>query len=252
MNLVTVGKNGRVYQRSFDHERAQAMHSDGMSYAAIGEQLGVSAMAVARVCNPETRAKIDAKVREYSERQRRLCLGGCGKLVWRHGRQGRQRTGYCTACMAVLLTAGDERQGELRCTKCRKWKPDGDFRPIKGRRTRRGRNSQCRRCEADVRADHRHRNGEASRRTDRERKRKQQNRKAVMRTYLVLCKNGDSGWREVGQVAATSAVSAVEKTVHRPGTFTAVSEGSIVEVEPITTMKATRRRPVGARGGDDG
>ena len=53
MSLVTVSeKRNRVYQRKFDHDLARQMREEGATYVAIARELGVTSMAVARVCSP--------------------------------------------------------------------------------------------------------------------------------------------------------------------------------------------------------
>ena len=62
-----------------------------------------------------------------------------------------------------------------------------------------------------------------------------------MRQYIVLCKNGDGGWHEIGEVEAASPINAAEQLAKGAGTFAAVADGNILEVEQVTTLKARRR-----------
>jgi hypothetical protein len=149
----------RVYERKFDHDEARKLRAEGWSYRELAARFGVSDSAILRVCNPQSRAKMEAHSAAWSRRQRQPCRGGCGRLVWHHGR--RIRSGYCPSCLGKLKTR-TVRPDTLLCTHCGEWKLDEEF-PF-GRtanKSRRDRHSFCRGCQAEVRREHRQRNREA-------------------------------------------------------------------------------------------
>jgi hypothetical protein len=252
MSLVTVStKKNRVYERAFDHDEALAMRAAGESYAAIARHFGVSPTSIARVCNPKTRQRMDEAARRNAQAKRRPCKGGCGRLVWLHVKD---RSGYCATCVAALSTVADERPGELRCTKCEQWKADGEFRQT-GRRTRRGRNSQCRSCETAVRNDYRQRNASATALYDLNRK-----GLATVNTYLVLRQEtGENGasarWVDIGEIEAPSPAAAIEKLgADGPGIYIAANPSSIIELSQTVVWRAVSRRsrPTGSPSMTDG
>lgn len=230
MSLVTVSeKRNRVYRRAFDHEEAQALRADGWTYPALAERFGVSVTAVARVCDPEVRARMDAAAKGWlAENRRRPCRGGCGCLVWL---QNKGRTGYCPSCFAELRAAAGVREGELRCSKCGGWKPDAEFGRAK-RKTRRGRRLWCRACESAARRARRHANPERERKYERDRKRKGK----AMARYVVMRKDEQGRWEEHSTVEATSRLHAVEKAADAAGMWVAVSAGQLTEMEVKPAM----------------
>lgn len=229
MSLVTVSeKRNRVYRRAFDHEEARALRADGWTYPALAERFGVSEAAVARVCDPEMRARIDAAANRWARENRRPCRGGCGRLVWL---QNRGRTGYCQSCFAELRAAAGVREGELRCSKCGGWKPDAEFARQK-RKTRRGRRLWCRACETAARRANRNANPERERKYERDRKRKGK----AMARYVVMRKDEQGRWEEHGRVEATSRLHAVEMAADAAGKWVAVSAGQLTELEVKPTM----------------
>jgi hypothetical protein len=237
MSLVTHSKvRDRVYRRVFDHDEAQRLHAEGWSYARLAVRYGVSEAAVGRVCNPRTRERMDENSKKHNRRARVPCRGGCGRLVWMHGRINKMtRTGFCQDCWNASKTAADERPEELRCTKCREWKQDENFTKEKGRKTRRGLKSQCRGCETIARRENRRKNPERERATDRARKRKKR-RNPRMANYTVLKMNGSGGWHEVGKVAAGTRLHAVEELADEAGNYIAISEAHMKVLEVASTI----------------
>lgn len=153
MSLETIStKNNRVYQRRFDHDEAQELRAQGWSYPLLADRFGVSVAAVYRICNPEFEERQRKRHAAWLRKKRHPCSGGCGRLVWMHGTT---RSGYCPRCVKALDVAADVRESELRCTKCRRWKPDEEFPRYKGVHARRGRNGWCRSCCAAARREHR-------------------------------------------------------------------------------------------------
>lgn len=236
MSLVTVSnKRDRIYERAFDHEEANRLRQQGWTYSAIAERYGVSHTAVVRVCQPRTRARMAEQTLEYLRRRRRPCKGGCGQLVWTNG----VRTGYCQSCLNARKAAAnpDIREDELRCTKCRAWKPDEEFptyRPVKARR---GRNPQCRSCNAAVRRKNRHEHPERERETC-ERSRAKRGVTKVQK-YVIL-QNGTPGeYREIARVDAVSAKHAVEQTATAEGEYIAValSRFTPLRVAPVREFR---------------
>lgn len=121
--FVTVGKNGTVYRRKFDHEEAQRRFRAGVSITAIAKDAGVSWQAVQRVVRPAVRKRMDASSRRHIEWQREPCRGGCGVLVWMHTRD---RSGFCRSCYAEKFLRkvqhGTENEYTVwgcRCEPCR-------------------------------------------------------------------------------------------------------------------------------------
>jgi hypothetical protein len=159
MSMVTVGKNGHVYRRGFDHDEARVLHNMGWSYNRIAKHMGVSFSAVRRVLNENAREYIDAKNKERIRAQRQPCLGGCGTLVWRHGAQGRARSGYCPRCFPAAKYADDVAEHALRCRECDEFLADEQFRlrSDQPKHYRRGRHSVCRECESAMRDEYRQR-----------------------------------------------------------------------------------------------
>ena len=150
--------------RRFDHEEAAELHAHGWTWARLADRYGVStnsvANAVRAVDDPEWAERHRKRRTEWQRRnKRRPCKGGCGRLVWVHGmNKARPRTGYCAGCLAERLYGKDMRPGELRCTVCRRWKPDDEFHRRAGGNEgglRRGRKTQCRACESAARHERR-------------------------------------------------------------------------------------------------
>ena len=231
MSLQTVStKRDRVYQRRFDHDLAREMRAEGTTYSEIARQLGVSAAAVRRVCDPEVNERMSRAALEHSRRNRQPCLGGCGRLVWTHmNGSTRPRTGYCAECFQARRNAERDDIGEesLRCHRCGNWKVDAEFpRNRQGpARARRGRYRNCRTCENAIRNEHRRRKPEITAEADRRRYIKR--RKNAMTGYVVLRPTEDGNYEQVGRVDAVSPTHAIETLVSEPGQFCAIKESAL-------------------------
>lgn len=240
--LITVGRNNRRYKRKFDHDLARELYAQGESRAALARRFGVSENGIRRVLDPVFRAKFDQRTNEYLRRTHRFpCEGGCGTLVWQ---VTRERSGFCAKCSAIAAAAPNVRPTELRCTKCGEWKPDEEF-PVNNQATtdaRRRRLSQCRSCSNAARRDYRRRHHQLERERDRARKNKYRKGKPVAtQTYLVLKQEG-GGWTEIGRAVASTPLLAAEEVAEGAGTFVAVAEGHILDVAPVTILKAVSRK----------
>lgn len=174
VSLETIGANGRVYKRAFDHDEARALREADpkrWTYDALAAHFGVSAVAVCRVVNPAVDGNMRAAATAYLRAHRTPCKGGCGALVWTYANP--DRTGLCPACHGAQRAADGVRDDELLCRICGEWKPDDDFGG-KGVKARRGHRSNCRACETKARRAHRQANREHERAVERERYRKAQ------------------------------------------------------------------------------
>lgn len=235
MSLVTVSdKRARVYQRAFDHDEAIALREsdpETWTYAALAEYFGVSSVAVARVLDPDRRERMAAAALEHARGKRKPCKGGCGTLVWTHMKG---RSGYCIPCYGKVRAADDVRETELRCTKCREWKPDDEFARGKTR-GRRGRRTYCRPCDSAARKAYREANPEKERAAANRAKRKGK----PMTTFTVLRRNG-AGWEDHAKVDAPTAQAAVEKAADREGEYVAFSAKNVFPMKPVTAFQVVR------------
>ncbi len=171
MSLTTIGKNGRVYQRKYDHERARWLHDvRGWSYKRLAAHYGVSVTAIEYACNDKTRARMLAAAKAGNAKKRRPCLGNCGRLVWMH-QKNKNPSGYCPTCHG-LRVARTVRETTLLCSRCAEWKPDESFPKQAAAKARRGRHQRCRPCGTAERREHRARNREADNAYQREYKRR--------------------------------------------------------------------------------
>ncbi len=167
MSLTHVGKNGRIYQRKFDHGQAKRRYEAGESVAEMAREYGVSENAVYRVVSPGTRAAYD---RFYASLKGKGRCDRCGEPMNQGSRYAGSR--QCQKCCDDDR-ATSVRPGVLLCFGCREWRPDEEF--PRNRSTtvrRRGRHASCRACSTAQRRDYRQRNREASNAYDREYKRK--------------------------------------------------------------------------------
>lgn len=240
MSLVTVStKRDRIYQRAFDHDeclRLRAEDPKTWTYDRLAGKFGVSSTAIARVCDPGTRERLDRNANEWARRQRTPCLGGCGTLVWH---TSPDRTGYCAVCLGKERFGDAVRPDELMCRKCGEWKPDEDFHPARGKNaSRRHRKTFCKACDNAARQDHRRRNRDASLKYDRNYKRKGK----TLSEYIVLQKTELGDWRERTTVRAASRLHAVEDAADGPGVYAAVSAGQLnpMTVQPAQAFKVVR------------
>jgi hypothetical protein len=130
--------------RKFDWDEAARLKRSGLSYAAIGSRLGVSANAIRRAVDPDYRAK------DIASSIRWQASGVCSECG------GRATRPYlrCRKCSAVHA-ATSVRNGEAKCFSCRRWLPLDAFRRV----SRPGRvvAQECRECNTRNRRERRHR-----------------------------------------------------------------------------------------------
>lgn len=146
MSTVNVGRNGRVYQRKFDHEQARARHAAGETMAALAREYGVSPAAVRRAVDDKFRVASDART------SARLASGVCPDC----GAPCTNRPGTTCVPCRDRKQATSVRDGELRCQRCREWKPDDAFPHNSAKKCRRGRHGVCRGCQPAMRREARH------------------------------------------------------------------------------------------------
>ena len=169
----TVGRNGRVYPWKFDHDEARARRSVGESYPRIAAALGVSPLAVARVCDDKLRDRMKEATRACYAATCEVCGDPC--VSHRHTAK-RQRAGYdgrdlCHVCRHRELCVSlryDSRTGRLLAVRCQntncvtgeRWQTPGNFG--RGKRypdvREGGFHNLCRACAIVVRRDYRNRN----------------------------------------------------------------------------------------------
>jgi hypothetical protein len=199
----------------------------------------VSQAAVERVVNPKRRARMAAQSLDWWYRARRVpCSGGCGRLVW----QQSGRSGYCIECLSAQKTADDVRAGELRCSKCREWKPDAEFPSYRPVKSRRGRNAQCRVCATKVRRDFRRKRPDSVAAENRRRIDKYRRENPMSSLYIVLQPNGDHSYHEVARVVAASPAHAIEQAATASGDYIAVTEGrfKVMSVAPVQAFRVVK------------
>jgi hypothetical protein len=156
--LFTVSKKrNRVYPRKFDWDEAARLRSEGWTFTQIAHHFGVTVRAVRRAVIPHERASDEARKQLWQKGG--VCVD-CGTQVSRIRKDDERR---CRECEA-LRQATNVRATELRCGRCREWKPDDEF-PFNrtGAKTHRGRHDSCRVCQTVLRADYRRRNREKER-----------------------------------------------------------------------------------------
>lgn len=249
-NLVYSAKKNRWYERKFDHDKARRLHLQGMAIAEIARRLGVSATAVDRVTNPERARQMDEQTKKFMWKHRRKpCKGGCGRLVWT---TEKGRTGMCLRCVGKLQTRNEVREGELKCKRCGEWKPDEEFPlakfqnrkagRVRGGISRRYRHSWCRPCSAAVRREHRQRFPGSQQAYDRRRELDRKEDRRQNMEYVVLRKEEDGVYRDVGHAETTSADTAIEEVADQEGEYVAVSLArfEVVEVAPTTSLRVRR------------
>ena len=118
--------------RKFDHDEARRLHfEENLSYSEIARRLGVVKSSIRSACDPAARPV-------------RPCAY-CGKPV-RVGKNSHKDKPRCRACFFLHITTS-VRPGELRCSKCREWKPDDEFTKNRTCVSRRGREQRCRLCK---------------------------------------------------------------------------------------------------------
>lgn len=145
MSLVTVGSNGRVYQRKFDHDEARARHAASETVIQLARQYGVKEVAVRRVVDARVRARMYATGSRFS--MSATCVD-CGRRCARYRTgEGVRQEPRCATC-AARARRTSVRDADLYCSSCEKWLPDHAFphNSHKNCRARRGRHRTCRGC----------------------------------------------------------------------------------------------------------
>lgn len=143
-------KRNRVYKRKFDHELAIEMHEKGFTYGEIARHLGniVTPTAIARVCDPKIRARMDAQVlRNLMSGSCVDCGAACSKLGPR-----------CKSCASKakqtrFIINDDDEIVAVRCFTCKQWKPRDMFQSAADQS--RGVYRQCRACSTKKRQEYR-------------------------------------------------------------------------------------------------
>lgn len=153
MSFVTVGKNGRIYPRKFDHDEARERYAAGESSSALAREYGVTQTAVWTVVSAKGAKWRDSERLKGAGRCRRCGDPTNAQSVYTHPRS----KGLCTSC-ANDDQATSVRADELQCSVCRAWKPDEAFPHNHSERfRRRTRHGTCRRCLTAARQEYRER-----------------------------------------------------------------------------------------------
>lgn len=247
MAMVTESKvRNRVYTRMFDHDEARRMHEEDpemWTTTGLAEHFDVSLAAIQRVLDPVVNARMSKQANAWAKRHRKPCLGGCGTLVWHAGKTfaGHTRSGYCIVCVGLLRTSDDVRERELRCRRCGKWKPDGEFSKGKAR-GRRYKRTHCRACATEVRREHRREHPEQEYETAHRYYELERKERLGMATFVVLKKVGEKAYEEIARVDAVSSDVAIERGVKEPGAYVAVADVrfDVVSVEPVEALRVVR------------
>lgn len=147
-------KKGRLYCRLFNHQEARDLRAQGWTYKRLAEHFGVTRASVVRACDPEQRAKFDARAAAHTrEHSRADCKGGCGARVWTHVKG---RSGFCRTCYARERSV-TVRDTTLRCSRCMEWLPDSMFPKATANKARRQRAAECSSCQTLSRRERRER-----------------------------------------------------------------------------------------------
>lgn len=172
MSLTYVGKNGRVYQRRFDHDEARLRYQDGESVAAMAREFGVTESAIWQVVSESTRRCSQRATAAYLARNRVPC-DNCGKpgVLLPHigGKKGRgDGRALCHRCRSdekIERLRFDLETAELVAVRCvsldcangERWQPPENF--TNGTRFRwlreGGIHSHCRACQTRARREYR-------------------------------------------------------------------------------------------------
>lgn len=156
-------KRKRVYKRKFDHDLAIEMAEKGFTAGEIRRHLGnvVTTAAIERVINPEAKARMEERTRQF------LMTGTCKKCGGERTRyqSGRQRpdSGLCRKCWAQSRQTRfqldvDENVISVRCTSCKEWFPPERF--PKSKSGTRGYHNLCTSCSTKMRTAYRNRHKE--------------------------------------------------------------------------------------------
>jgi hypothetical protein len=232
--------------RVFDHDECRRLRAEDpkrWTFKELAAHFDVSSAAVSRVLNPQTRARMDRNSLAWARRQRAPCKGGCGTLVWRHGVQGRARTGYCLRCLA-LQRSKSVRADTLLCTRCKQWKPDEQFPHRNDAVSRRGRATLCRPCQTIARREYRNSTPERRLR-DRLQQRdyRREKKGALMATFIVLKQINETTFKKLTEMDGYSDIDVIERAATEPGTYLAFSDSRFRTVTPMTRMTVEGVRP---------
>lgn len=140
----------REWKKTYDWDEIRRLYALGLSKKAISRRVGCSHRTVGIAINGSSVVKPTCP--------------NCGVSM-------DPGATSCRECVGVLRVKINGR-GELHCPGCHSYKPQEQFRPSTSKKWR-GFASYCRSCETAQRRDHRHRNIEATREYDRNRRRRQ-------------------------------------------------------------------------------
>lgn len=186
MSLVTVGKNGRRYQRKFDHDEARCRWKAGESVTGLAREFGVSVKAIYRVVDPEVgrlmRERVTRKYAAVCENCGGPCISIRHPAKRRSSPDGRDLCIRCRSDEKIERLRFDPVTNELVAVRCNmldcangdRWQPPDRFpRGSQFKDLREGGiHGVCRSCGTRMRANHRARNREADNAYSREYKRR--------------------------------------------------------------------------------
>jgi hypothetical protein len=138
-------------QRTFDYDEAARLRREGVPVAEIATRFGVASYTIYIATDPARRRRVRKRSRDAGLASRVPCAAGCGRLVYPAVPSSNpNRTGLCLRCSRAARSES-VRADTLRCSNCRRWKPDEEFPRRKRAILRRGRHAVCRACSAAVR-----------------------------------------------------------------------------------------------------
>lgn len=134
----------RVYPRKFDWDEARRLRDQGLSYAAIGQRLGVSETAVWRVISEDRMVyTLASNARRQTSGTCHVCGAPCSHNATQNRRGGRQPDqDLCRSCANTTSV----RPTTLKCSECGDWYPDDAFWRNRANPHRRGRHQSCKAC----------------------------------------------------------------------------------------------------------
>lgn len=137
--------------RKFDWDEARRLRAQGMTYAAIAAQLGVTSTAVALACDDRARAMAWARSAEYQRQHGNpFMYDTCACGGRKHTRAKR-----CRACWEADHRKQIDEHGNLWCHHCKRYLAprsfSADFRLME---TRKGRRRVCTECDTKMRREY--------------------------------------------------------------------------------------------------
>lgn len=143
----------RVYERKFDRDEMLRLLDEGLTQREVADRFGVHVNAVWQAkmrLDPERREQSNAYSREYMVRRKESgelgrCID-CGRATWGIYGGGGPRL-RCRGCANKQRTK-NVRPDSLRCSCCGVWDVDEAFSTTPSNVWRRGRNSECKVCDA--------------------------------------------------------------------------------------------------------